>query len=153
MSPGPGSTSWRAPGFWPAGARAIARLRGLEELDLADNPIGDEGLVALTAPLATVERLNLADCDLGPAGLAALLAADPPALRELWLHGNRLDDDAVRALVASPLFPRLTALSLFHNPTGPGAEAALADHPLAAALTGTTRLGDRFPIHASRWPA
>ena len=88
--------------------------RSLEELDLGEVGMGDEGARALLAPLAAapraagpplpaLKRLELRDNAIGDAGAAALAAALPgaPALRELYLSRNAIGDAGAAALAAA----------------------------------------------------
>ena len=87
-------------------APALRRLPALEELGLHSNPLGDEGLAALVAPLppagvppqptgglAKLEKLDLSFTQIAGAGSAALVAAFDsgalPALKALSLLGYR----------------------------------------------------------------
>ena len=71
-----------------AGAAALAAFLGrgalpsLQELDLCENMIGDQGLIALAVPL----RWH-------------------PALATLKLHSNEIGDKGLAALVAPPRWP------------------------------------------------
>jgi len=88
-------------------APALRRLPALEDLDLAGNPFGDEGLAALVAPppppagapppttggLTKLKELNLSSIQITDAGCDALAAAlvcgALPALGSLFLFGTR----------------------------------------------------------------
>jgi hypothetical protein len=83
-------------------------LQRLEGLDLAGHTIGAEGVRVLTC------------------------SPNLPALCDLDLHRNRLDDECVSVLAASPLAARLRAIHL-SNITAAGARV-LADTPALAKL-------------------
>jgi uncharacterized protein (TIGR02996 family) len=94
-----------------SGAQGLAhgQTANLRLLDLANNPLGDDGLQRLLSPssrLRKLEELVLADCDLTPASARTL--ADWEGLRtvrRLDLRGNRLrraDAEAVRASRHAP---------------------------------------------------
>jgi len=73
------------------GAQALARspaTKGLRDLNLDRNPIGDAGLAALVETLRGLERVWLAQCGLTGAAVAEL--AKLPSLRDIELRGNKL---------------------------------------------------------------
>ncbi|MFG2062015.1 hypothetical protein ACGFIK_11415 [Micromonospora sp. NPDC048871] len=83
----------QATGLMPQVA-AVPSLGRLVALDLSDNPIGDDGLAALTASayLGRLRWLGLASCGLGPAGAEALAASrNLPALRYVEWWGNSVE--------------------------------------------------------------
>eukprot|EP00964_Phaeocystis_antarctica_P159093 scaffold130026_cov58-Phaeocystis_antarctica.AAC.3 len=104
-------------------APALRRLPALEDLDLRDNPFGDEGLAALVAPL--------------PAGapVAPLPAGAPPTttgvlnkLNWLNLSSTQITDDgctALAATLASGALPALEYLYLRTTLASAAAEAAV----------------------------
>eukprot|EP00964_Phaeocystis_antarctica_P041135 scaffold23509_cov59-Phaeocystis_antarctica.AAC.1 len=96
-------------------APALRQLPALEQLGLAGNPFGDEGLAALVAPpppagalppsagvLTKLETLALRITQVADAGCAALAAALSsgalPALEQLWLAGIPASAAAVAAV-------------------------------------------------------
>ena len=102
----------------PAGAtlRTVA-LPKLSTLSLGGNPIGNQGVAALAAPLRklpALKSLHLCHCAIGDEGVASLFANlgkdDFKALETLWL-GDNLVTDAGMATLASALdaggLPRL----------------------------------------------
>lgn len=105
----------------------------LKTLSLANNPIGDEGAAALAQSplLAGLTTLDLSGCRIGDAGAAAL--ASSPHLA----HVERviLDENDIHDEGAVPLIQRTRVgagwmnVSLYKNPTGPGAKDALKDVP------------------------
>jgi uncharacterized protein (TIGR02996 family) len=122
------------------GARALASVpfRGLVELDLQANYIGDRGLAALAASrhvLAQLTRLNLAYNALTGAGLRAVASSPATArLSRLALMGNPLGDEGAEALAGSPHLARLQYLGLREvRMSDPGA-CALAGSPHLAGL-------------------
>jgi uncharacterized protein (TIGR02996 family) len=96
-----------ANGIREGGARALAgsrHLTGLAVLNLNANQVGDEGARALaSSPLADLVTLNISNNKITDAG-AATLAQSPglPRLARLYLGGNPLGPDTVRALALSP---------------------------------------------------
>ena len=135
-------------------APALQRLPALQELVLAENYFGDEGVAALVAPppagalplptgvLATLKKLNLENSRVTDAGCAALVAALDrgalPALVELDLsYLTQITDASCAALAAaldSGVLPTLKTLKL----DGPHTSAEAGDAVLAALakLTG-----------------
>ncbi len=123
------------------GAEAVLReVSRLEVLDVGSSGLGDAGATALaSAPFARLRRLSLRRSQLTSAslrvvarspGLATLVSLDLsanadvaglfedpalPGLRELDLRETALDDDALTALLASPLAAQLRVLDLGGN--------------------------------------
>ena len=114
-------------------APALRRLPALEDLDLAGNPFGNEGLAALVAPppppagapppttggLTKLKELNLSSIQITDAGCDALAAAlvcgALPALGTLFLFGTRASaaaKDTVREALERDI-SRAGAPSLF----------------------------------------
>ena len=101
--------------FGPAGAEALATAlrRGafpkLELLDLQGNPIGNQGVAALAAPLRklpALETLFLWDCcEIGDEGVASLVdnlgKDDFKALDELCIDSNKITDAGMAKLLAA----------------------------------------------------
>jgi hypothetical protein len=89
----------------------------LRHLQLSSNPIGGQGLAALSASegLGGLRELDLANCGIDDAGAEAL-ARSPLAtqLARLDLSHNQLSDRGARALLDSPL-GRGAHLQLAHN--------------------------------------
>ena len=89
-------------------APALRRRPALEVLNLARNPLGDEGIAALLAPpsgwLTSLEMLSLEHTQIADAGCAALAAAFDsgalPALENLRLYGIPASAAATDALKA-----------------------------------------------------
>ncbi|MCB9766319.1 MAG: hypothetical protein H6739_41470 [Alphaproteobacteria bacterium] len=124
----------------PEGATALANapgLRGLHELLLSSNPIGNTGGVALAgADLPDLEKLYLSHTSLDDSAAAAFAAAGGlGALTHLNLDGNGLTDDGAKALAASPGLQRIEWLSLRDNLIGEDGRAALKE-----------RFGDRVEL-------
>jgi Leucine-rich repeat (LRR) protein len=87
----------------------------VEELDLAVNPIGDRGVVALMRGEAfgSLTRLDVSNCGITDVGVAGLCESGTlGGLRELSLAWNPVGDAAVRALVACPDLAGLRSLDL-----------------------------------------
>jgi Leucine-rich repeat (LRR) protein len=93
-------------------------LAGLTELNLSNNPIGREGCRALAAcpELSRLEVLFLHGCRLEDEDVAALLSATRlSALRNLALSANALGRRSVELLAESELLSGLTELDVCHN--------------------------------------
>lgn len=137
----------------PKAARPLAasdKLRSLRRLDLAGNPLGDEGAETLArAELPALVELRLAGCGIGPRGARAL-ASSPLAARleRLVLSGNPLGDDGARAL-ADGDWPRLRALDLARARLGARAAWALAAAPSLAALVALRLTRNRLDASAA----
>ncbi|WNG37174.1 hypothetical protein F0U61_28480 [Archangium violaceum] len=104
------------------------RFQKLRYLHLRGNELTDVSVRRLceSSMMATLEMLDLRSNRLGPASAEALARANPPRLTTLWLSGNALLDEGVRALSRSPGMARLRELNL--DGTGmsdKGAEALL----------------------------
>jgi Ran GTPase-activating protein (RanGAP) involved in mRNA processing and transport len=159
-----------AAGF--SGLLASGCLKTLRKLDLYGNDLGEEGakVVADAQSLSRLEALDLASCGLTAAsaqylarskhlnGLQELslysaghrvgqenrvgnegveaLAASPflKRLRELYLEDNQVSGRGVKALAGSPLLARLTGLDLSRNPIGTVGARVLASSPNAGGL-------------------
>lgn len=112
-------------------AIAIARsayLTLLEELDLGDCYIQDEGLKALAQSenMASIKKLRLSACHLTGVGVDAL-AKSPHIhqLQRLGLGGNRIAGYSIARLVQTPWAKQLQSLSLWYN-KGSGDAGAIA---------------------------
>jgi hypothetical protein len=106
--------------------RALAALPGdgLRSLGLNHVRLTDWGLERLPQTrLQNLESLTLRKNELH--SLAALRTARLPALRELSLVDNRLDDDAVRGFLRWPLAQQLTSLDLRHTTLSSPIDCAL----------------------------
>jgi uncharacterized protein (TIGR02996 family) len=83
---------------------------------------GVSGGFAFFGPWKRLRKLDLKYCGIGDAGLVAVAGNNQfdyfPALTDLDLTGNGITDEGVRALVGSPLWPRLRKLVLCRNPLG-----------------------------------
>jgi Ran GTPase-activating protein (RanGAP) involved in mRNA processing and transport len=97
------------------GARALmdpkTGLKGLWEIELSDNPIGDAGVEAIaknghTSMLSGLYLSNVGMTDRG----ARALAASPHLgkLKSLYVDGNKLTPAGIQALKESPGFPKCT---------------------------------------------
>jgi hypothetical protein len=122
-----------------AGASAIARctrLEGLEQLDLADNALGDAGVFELArARLPALRELDLANNGIHGAPSLGALASSPlaPGLEVLALAGNRFKTEGARSLAGSRRWTRLRRLDLSGTGTGVGGVRAILDNPAIAA--------------------
>lgn len=130
----------------PEAARDLAFIGNatkLEQLDLAENNIGDTGAEALaSAPLTQLKHLRLFECNIQAAGAAALAQASLPALRALDLgndHGllgspgyNMIGAQGCGVLAASNWLLDLDVLYLPANNIGTQGASSLAELPLNA---------------------
>eukprot|EP01062_Namystynia_karyoxenos_P054469 TRINITY_DN4486_c0_g1_i1.p1 TRINITY_DN4486_c0_g1~~TRINITY_DN4486_c0_g1_i1.p1 ORF type:complete len:908 (+),score=253.17 TRINITY_DN4486_c0_g1_i1:346-2724(+) len=104
----------------------------LEELQLKDNPLGDQGAVILAQGLreAPLGRLELTNCGIGPRGAQALaqaLANPACRLRALSLNNNSIRDDGARALADALCGGSVVqTLGLRNNGIGSGGGTVLA---------------------------
>lgn len=121
----------------PLGAAKTKALGQLTELDLTDNLMGDEGLIALSRStvLTQVRLLRLAGNALEGPGLAALgQSALLARVEELSLEHNEFQDAGAKALAASKRVAALKVLSLGHNRLGARGLEALLNNPALAGL-------------------
>jgi hypothetical protein len=110
-----------ATGLGPDGLAALLPLDGLEDLDVAGNPMGSlPGVPAW----GSVRALDLADCGLGDVDIAALPAESP--LVSLSFAYNNFSSDGARALAAWPVLPQLWKLDLHDHTIGDDGLAAFA---------------------------
>jgi hypothetical protein len=117
-----------ASGISDRGARLLAedeRLAGLRCLALFRNQIGADGVAALIARPSALRRLLLGRNRLGVAGARVLAGPTGVSLELLDLDCDRMDGEAVQALVG-PLLGGLRILNLSNNPIGLAGCAALA---------------------------
>jgi uncharacterized protein (TIGR02996 family) len=111
------------------GARTLAGpgvVRGLQALDLQENPIHSEGLAALVeAGPRELRWLDLANCRIDHRGVEALAGCRGLSrLERLDLNSNPIGDAGAEALAGSPYLGRLTTLQLgAAGITDAGAEA------------------------------
>lgn len=144
------------------GAAALAAAlkentnRGVRELHLDDNNLGDEGAAAIADALTTTRvftsvvqkgkphkvelvvnnriwKLSMASNSIGDVGAAALADAiievNNTALQELWLYGNAISDDGAAAFGEAIKSGQcwLTMLGLAKNEIGDDGATALAE--------------------------
>lgn len=119
-------------------ARIIAEyepMRSVKTLDLSDNQLADEALLALfqSPHLAQLEDLNLSINFVTEAGVKQLAEAEGIVvthLKALSMEDNRLKDPAAVALVTSPHFSELEVLNLGWNEVADATAEALggSDH-------------------------
>lgn len=105
---------------------------GLEHLNLANNLLGDEGLLGLLdgERLVCLRELGLSGNELGDASAVALARAEwLNGLSELDLSWNELGDDGAAALANAPHFSSLESLELLPNPISDRGAEALANSP------------------------
>ena len=125
----------------------------VEELDLAVNPIGDRGVVALLRGEAfgSLTRLDVSNCGITDVGVAGLCASGTlGGLRELSLAWNPVGDAAVRALVACPDLAGLRSLDLTGTRITFAGAIALADSLHFNLRTLTLGENHRLPPDAVR---
>lgn len=113
----------RSNGVRDAGVRALLAAdwsANLTALDLGRNQIGGPGVRALLQGrhLPRLERLSLAQNYIGTPTLEAIVGvlAERPALRELDLSGNHIDDRGARLLAESPKLSGVRKVVLKGNP-------------------------------------
>jgi uncharacterized protein (TIGR02996 family) len=136
-------------GLGATGLRALANsphLTHLQTLDLGGNALGD-GLSALADAdgLPALTALDLHSTGVTKASLAQLANAPLASrLRRLNLQNNKLDGDALQALISSRL-TELKDLRLTWNPVGVEGTRALANGPFRGLVRlelRNTRIGD-----------
>ncbi len=113
-----------------AGVEALAgsrSLRCLRQLSLRANDFSHDGFVHLSVAdlLDTVEILDLSHNLLGPRSVESLVLGAPPALRQLELFGNPIEDAGVRMLANAPMSRQLLSLGISRTDSGDNAVAAL----------------------------
>jgi uncharacterized protein (TIGR02996 family) len=113
-------------------------VRGVEELDLSDNPhMNVAGVIHLAESGAVrgLRVLNLAKTFRGVAGLRALVSAPGlSGVRVLDLSANRLAPNAAKLLADAPGVRGLRVLRLGTNPLGDSGAVALAESRHLAGL-------------------
>jgi uncharacterized protein (TIGR02996 family) len=126
----------------PEAMRALASgpLAGrLRHLDATNGRMRDEGLAALlnaSTFLAPITTLTLPGCYIGTRGACTLAEAPLPALRNLDLSRNHIDQPGLDALASSGLLPHLRRLKLVIVGLMPANLAALVR--AVAAVPGLT---------------
>ncbi|MBX9627668.1 MAG: hypothetical protein K2X82_27965, partial [Gemmataceae bacterium] len=116
---------------------ALPVVRGLDHLDLSNNPLGPDGVAALAEARGVrgVSVLKLGETKAGVAGVEALAASGVLAgVRWLDLSGNRLGPVAVGKLAGSRQARGLRVLKLSDNRVEDKGAAALAASPHLAGL-------------------
>jgi uncharacterized protein (TIGR02996 family) len=130
-----------------SGIRAIARapsLAKLVALDLGGDFLPIEAQAELDELLAmgSVERLALPGTRLAMGASRALARAEESAVRSLDIASNRLDDDALEALLEGPWCSRLSELWAFGNATGERGARAVAGLPALVSIDlGGNKIG------------
>src|SRR5205807_625289 len=106
----------------------------LEELSLANNPIGPKGASNLAQSLLwkRLKALDLSECGLGDGGVSSLTAAESNGLHSLDLTENGIGPAGAAALAGSPLLAGLKNLTLDGNRIDDAGAVALAESPLAS---------------------
>ena len=126
-----------------ASALARARLDELRSLDLSENPLRDDALIALaaTAGLPKLDVLRLKATGVGVRGLTALAASALGArLRAIDIARNEVDDHGLAALLEGKL-AALDALDLAGSALTIRGVKALAGAPVAARIKHLTITG------------
>ena len=147
-----------------AGVKRLAEsphLRGLRELDLSANDVGDAGMTAVAAAGAfpKLHTLRVRANHVGDAGCEALAASD--LLRRVLAHDPRLDlrqnavtSAGLKALAASERLAGARVLDLAHNYIGDDGLLALAESPHTAGLRGVllhqNRISDAGAVGLAR---
>ena len=91
----------------------------VKELDLSSNPLGDAGILALTAIPMYPRVVNLGRTEIGDVGIKALLYAQMMRLVEsLDLRSNAWTHEGAAVLGSGVPIERLSALNLKHNKLG-----------------------------------
>lgn len=113
-----------------SGAKALAQaswLRRIRHLSLSNNPLEDDGAVALSkSPLSEIETLSLGWTRLTDTGATALANASWGAtLSSLDLRGNQIGEAGALALSNAKQWQNVKHLQLRYNPLTPKAEKAL----------------------------
>lgn len=102
----------------------VAAKPSLQELDLGDNKLGDQGIAVLCSsllqPSCQIRVLWLWDCDITTAGCRDLcgVVRAKPSLKEMSLAGNALGDEGARLLCESLLEPGCQLQSLWVKTCG-----------------------------------
>ena len=137
-------------GVGPVGATALAAVvavtGSLTELSIYGNRVGDEGVCAICEAIQSnketkLASLNFGENHIGPVGANAVAAmvAVTGALTELFIYGNRVGDEGVRAIcesIQSNKETKLASLNFGNNGIGPvGANALAAMVAVTGALT------------------
>ena len=130
-----------------AGAISQGALPELTSLSLESCPILDEGMVALCSVLGQMPKMaqmELVQCEIGDLGATALATASrgghTRCLSSLYMRGNKIADDGMKALMAAfgePLtnpaaaegagFPRMEMMHLNDNAIGDEGCLALSE--------------------------
>ncbi len=118
-----------ATGLGPDGLAALLSCDGLEDLDVAGNPVGS---LPRVPSRGSVRTLNLADCGLGDADVDALPVVS--SLVSLSLAYNNFSSDGARALAKWPVLPQLWSLDLHDHTIGDDGLVALATSGAARRL-------------------
>src|SRR5688572_2222000 len=108
-------------------AKTRARPGGLRALNLEDNGMGAEGIIALVAlpHVADVEQLAISGNDILATGVEALASCPLQHVRSLALGSSGLGTPGIAALVQAPWLPRLRMLDLSDNQAGDDGLATL----------------------------
>jgi uncharacterized protein (TIGR02996 family) len=138
---------------------ALSALQGLLRLNLRENVLGCDGARVLArAPFVeTLEQLNLAQNELTDQGLVYLTAAPWSRLRWLDLSFNQIGVRGIETLVNSPMADGLFGLALRHNCLPAEAIRVLAASPRLGrlrrlALAGTPPTVSLVTLLRQRWP-
>jgi uncharacterized protein (TIGR02996 family) len=125
-------------------ALARANLDQLRSLDLSENPLGDDGVIALaeTTRLPKLDVLRIKRAGVGARGLAVLGAsALGSRLRAIDLARNEVDDNGLAALLASGRLDALESLDLAGSALTVKGVQALVASPVAARIKHLTITG------------
>lgn len=125
-------------------ALARANLDGLRSLDLSENPLRDDGVIALaeTTRLPKLDVLRIKRTGVGARGLGVLGASDLGArLRAIDLARNEVDDNGLAALLASGRLDAIDALDLAGSALTIKGVKTLVASPIAARIKHLTITG------------
>ncbi|MEX2176886.1 MAG: hypothetical protein WD872_21140 [Pirellulaceae bacterium] len=120
----------------------LARLEGIEELNLSETPITDADL-ALIGRIEPLQRLDLHHTKITDAGMKEL--AGLPNLEQLWLSGTTIGDEGIALLRGHP---KLWDLDLCHTKITDKSLVHVAAIPQLAELDlAMTTVTDRGLVH------
>lgn len=127
---------------------ASASFSEVTLLDVSDNPVGTEGLIAIGESPHTgkLRSLNASKLNAEDAGAEALAKSATLAPESLWLRYNAFTAKGVAALANSRVLSKVELLDLGFNPVGDEGASALAASPYVGALEHldltSTKIGD-----------
>ncbi len=87
-----------------AGAKQLAEINTITELDISDNDIGDEGAKAFAAN-QSITRLNVGSNNITDEGAKAFSANK--TIIELFMYGNNITDEGAKAFFSNKTIKKL----------------------------------------------